>query len=61
MRKKKEIGLEEMTLKDFIAIFAMQSFISGWISRGTYPETDLIVSELAYKMADAMMETRNGN
>jgi hypothetical protein len=39
----------------------MQSFISGWISRGTYPETDLIVSELSYKMADAMLETRNGN
>ena len=30
MRKKKELGLEEMTLRDFIAIFAMQSPIKAY-------------------------------
>ena len=59
MRKKKEIGLEDMTLKDFNAIFAMQSILrSGGV---IYPESLKHDSELSYKMADAMLETRNGN
>lgn len=59
MRKKKEIGLEEMTLKDFIAIFAMQSILrSGGVINKTFFKEE---AELSYKMADAMMEARNGN
>jgi len=59
MRKKKEIGLEEITLKDFIAIFAMQTILrSGGVIN---PESFKQDSELSYKMANAMLETRNGN
>ena len=59
MRKKKEIGLEEMNLKDFIAIFAMQSILrSGGVINSESFKQD---SELLYKMADAMLEARNGN
>jgi hypothetical protein len=62
MRKKKEIGLEEMTLRDFIAIFAMQGLIAS--PRGT-PDgsnaTDAYYAKCAYIMAEAMMEARNGN
>ena len=59
MRKKKEIGLEEITLKDFIAIFAMQTILrSGGVINPEFYKQD---AELSYKMADAMLETRNGN
>jgi len=59
MRKKKEIGLEEMTLRDFIAIFAMQTILrSGGVINPEFYKQD---AELSYKMADAMMEARNGN
>lgn len=58
MRKKKEIGLEEMTLKDFIAIFAMQALIWN-------PDIDLEnkedVAEVAYGYANVMLEKKNGN
>jgi phosphotransacetylase len=56
MRKKKEIGLEEMTLKDFIAIFAMQGILAD-------PNTPEImdIASAAYEVAEAMMEARNGN
>ena len=61
MRKKKEIGLEEMTLRDFIAIFAMQGLIAS--PRGT-PDgsaaTDVYYAKCAYLVADKMMEARNG-
>ena len=59
MRKKKEIGLEEMTLKDFIAIFAMQALLSDsdWRSEMDFKDTALAAS----LMANEMMETRNGN
>ena len=58
MRKKKEIGLEEMTLKDFIAIFAMQAII---MSIDDKDDMFAPITESAYKWADAMMEARNGN
>jgi len=58
MRKKKEIGLEEMTLKDFIAIFAMQAII---MSIDDKDDMSAPITESAYKWADAMMEARNGN
>ena len=49
---------EGMTLRDYFAAKAMQAFISGWISRGDYPETDMVVAEHAYSMADAMLRAR---
>ena len=59
MRKKKEIGLEEMTLRDFIAIFAMQGLIAS--PRGT-PDgnaaTDVYYAKCAYLVADAMLKAR---
>jgi len=59
MRKKKEIGLEEMTLRDFIAIFAMQTILrSGGVINPEFYKQD---AELSYKMADEMMEVRNGS
>jgi hypothetical protein len=56
MRKKKEIGLEEMTLKDFIAIFAMQAFAKEYV----YDNSD-VIADKAYTLAEAMLEKRNGN
>lgn len=59
MKKKKEIGLEEMTLRDFIAIFAMQALLSNSDWRFEMDFNDTAVAASA--MADAMMEARNGN
>ena len=59
MRKKKEIGLEEITLKDFIAIFAMQALLSDSDWRSDMDFNDTAVA--AFSMADEMMEARNGN
>jgi hypothetical protein len=64
MRKKKEIGLEEMTLKDFIAIFAMQAQIGNshlMIAIQEKKITSKDVCGSCYEWADAMMEARNGN
>jgi hypothetical protein len=47
-----------MTLRDYFAAKAMQAFISGWISRSDYPETDMVVAEHAYSMADVMLKAR---
>ena len=63
MRKKKEIGLEEITLKDFIAIFAMQGLIASPrlplpAAHGASDVTDVMVADLSYKMADAMLKAR---
>jgi len=56
MRKKKEIGLEEITLKDFIAIFAMQALLSDsdWRSDMDFNDTALAASA----MADEMLKAR---
>jgi hypothetical protein len=51
-------GHTGMNLRDYFAAKAMQAFISGWINRNDYPETDMDVAEHAYMMADAMMEAR---
>jgi len=59
MRKKKEIGLEEMTLKDFIAIFAMQALLSDSDWRSDMGFRDTAVA--AFTMANEMMEVRNGS
>ena len=47
-----------MTLRDYFAAQAMQAFMSGWISRDIYPETDMVIAEHAYSMADAMLKAR---
>jgi len=49
---------EGMTLRDYFAAKAMHAFISGWINRGAYPETDGVIAEHAYSMADAMLKAR---
>jgi len=47
-----------MTLRDYFAAKAMQSFVAAWIAKSSYPETDLVVAEHAYAMADAMLKAR---
>jgi len=47
-----------MTLRDYFAAKAMQAFMSGWIGRDIYPETDMVIAEHAYSMADAMLMAR---
>jgi hypothetical protein len=47
-----------MTLRDYFAAKAMQAFMSGWIGRDIYPETDMVIAEHAYSMADAMLKAR---
>ena len=56
MRKKKEIGLEEITLKDFIAIFAMQALLSDSDWRFDMDFMDTAVAASA--MAEEMMKVR---
>jgi hypothetical protein len=51
-------GSNGMTLRDYFAAKAMQAFMSGWIGRDIYPETDMVIAEHAYSMADAMMKAR---
>lgn len=47
-----------MTLRDYFAAKAMQACITSWIAKNIYPETDLIVAENAYVIADAMLKAR---
>jgi hypothetical protein len=64
MRKKKKIGLEEMTLKDFIAIFAMQAQIGHPDVMIAIHENKITPKEICgscYEWANEMMEARNGN
>jgi len=49
---------EGMTLRDYFAAKAMQSFMTVWMTQAKYPETDLEVAKYAYSMADAMLEAR---
>jgi hypothetical protein len=48
----------DMTLRDEFAGRAMQSFVAGWIGIKAYPDTDMMVAEHAYRMADAMLKAR---
>ena len=49
---------KDMTLRDHYAGLAMQSFVAGWIGIKAYPDTDMMVAEHAYRMADAMLRER---
>ena len=47
-----------MTLRDYFAAKAMQSFLSHFVEQG-WDEDDLeLVAETAYRMADAMLKAR---
>jgi len=50
---------KDMTLRDYYAGLAMQSFVAGWIGIKAYPPTDMVLAETAYAMADAMLKARN--
>jgi hypothetical protein len=47
-----------MTLRDYFAAKAMQSYLSAWIVTKQHPETDLVLAGHAYAMADAMLKAR---
>ena len=48
-----------MTLRDYFAAKAMQSFLSHFVEQGWDAEDFQLVAETAYSMADAMMEARD--
>ena len=50
-----QLGME---LRDYMAAKAMQAFITAWIAKSIYSNTDLEVAESAYNMADAMLKAR---
>jgi len=54
----KAVALCGMTLRDYFAAKAMQSFVASWILIKDYPITDLDVADHAYAMADAMLKAR---
>lgn len=54
MTKKKDPGIEEITLRDFFATFAVQALIS----EPTLQATEKEFAERAYSIADAMLEAR---
>ena len=54
MSKKKEPGIEEITLRDFFAAFAVQAMIS----EPNLVATEKEFAERAYVIADAMLEAR---
>lgn len=54
MTKKKEPSIEEITLKDFFACFAIHALIS----EPTLQATEQEFAERAYKVAQEMMEAR---
>lgn len=58
--KKPPVPLQDITLRDFFAVFAMQAIISKFPLMQT-DETKIVetsVSSGAYSYADAMMEAR---
>ena len=56
MKKEKPVPLQEMTLRDFFAAFAMQAYSSSgeWTRSISQEET----AQCAYKMADEMLKER---
>ena len=57
MTKKKEPGIEEITLRDFFAAFALQ----GMLSEPTLQATMQEFAKRSYLIADAMIEARQKN
>lgn len=58
MTKKKTIGIEEITLRDFFAAFVIQSYMQNEIWN---PDTYEVAARSAYWVADAMIEQRTKN
>lgn len=54
MTKKKEVGIEEIKLRDFFAAFVVQ----GLIAEPSLQATEQEFAEKAYVIADAMLEAR---
>jgi hypothetical protein len=47
-----------MTLRDYFAAKAMHAFVTAWIEKNTYPDSNLTVAKSAYNLADAMLAAR---
>ena len=63
-KKEPEPRLDEMTLRDLMAMFAMQGLVAhgGWQAEYHIPEAGIAgvtVAEEAYKYAAAMIEERS--
>ena len=46
-----------ISVRDYFAAKAMQSFMTVWMTQAKYPQSDLM-AEHAYTMADAMLKAR---
>ena len=55
----KQIGMDEMTLRDFLAGMAMQGILAN-TGVETIDSLLALDAKRAYAMADAMLEARNG-
>ena len=51
-------GEKGMTLRDYFAAKAMQSFLSHLVKQGWYADDLNDVAETSYRMANAMMKAR---
>ena len=52
----KQIGMDEMKLRDYFAGLALQAILGAGISSAQYEDD----AEQAYVIADAMIKARNG-
>jgi hypothetical protein len=50
--------LSGMTLRDYFAAKAMQSFLNHLVEQGWYEDDLKLVAETSYRMADAMLKAR---
>jgi len=51
-------GIEEITLRDFFAVFVIQSYMQNEVWN---PDTYEIAARSAYRVADAMLKERAKN
>ena len=61
----KQIGMDDMKLRDFFAAQAMQAILKDQYEDGLYVgdadnESEHLCARSAYIMADAMLKARNG-
>lgn len=61
----KQIGMDEMKLRDFFAAQAMQAILKDQYEDGLYVgdadnDSEHLCARSAYIMADAMLKARNG-
>ncbi len=55
---QKIVGNKGMTLRDYFAAKAMQSFLSHFVEQGWDADDLELVAETSYRMADAMLKAR---